>query len=230
MITVNCAAIPESLVESEFFGHEKGAFTGATQRREGRFSLADGGTIFLDEVGELNLGTQSKMLRALQEGEFAPVGGSKNQRVHVRMIAATNRDLSEAVRQGTFRTDLYYGLSVFPIPIPPLRERGDDVGLLASHFTEMYASRMKKQMAPLSPGLLDRLKNYAWPGNVRELKNVIERGVITSRYGYLNLDYALPQTEPASEQPESGFESTQKGRSLRLSRCNSSSGTISGWP
>jgi PAS domain S-box-containing protein len=214
MITVNCAAIPESLMESEFFGHEKGAFTGATQRREGRFSLADGGTIFLDEVGELNLEMQSKLLRVLQEGEFAPVGSSRNQRVDVRVIAATNRDLSKAVQQGNFRTDLYYRLSVFPISVPPLRERGDDIGLLANHFTEKYASRMGKQIAPLSPDLLDRLKHYNWPGNVRELQNVIERAVITSHHGYLNIDYALPQTGLVANKSELAIEFNQKGKVL----------------
>jgi len=214
MITVNCAAIPGSLMESEFFGHEKGAFTGATQRREGRFSLADGSTIFLDEVGELNLEMQSKLLRVLQEGEFAPVGSSRNQRVDVRVIAATNRDLSKAVQQGNFRTDLYYRLSVFPISIPPLRERGDDIDLLANHFAENYASRMSKQIAPLGHDLLKRLKNYDWPGNVRELQNVIERGVITAHYGYLNLDYALPQTGPTARKPKMTIELKQNGKVL----------------
>ncbi|MCB2217878.1 MAG: sigma 54-interacting transcriptional regulator [Desulfobulbaceae bacterium] len=198
MITVNCAAIPDTLLESEFFGHEKGAFTGATQRREGRFSLADGGTIFLDEIGELNLEMQAKLLRVLQEGEFSPVGSSRNRQVDVRVIAATNRDLLEEVRHGTFRMDLYYRLSVFPITIPPLRDRGDDIALLANGFLEKYATRLGKRIAPLSPRLLQRLRTYCWPGNVRELQNVIERGVITARHGELNLDYALPHP-PAGE-------------------------------
>jgi transcriptional regulator with GAF, ATPase, and Fis domain len=199
MITVNCAAIPESLMESEFFGHEKGAFTGATQRREGRFSLADGGTIFLDEIGELSLELQAKLLRVLQEGEFALVGSSRNIKVDVRVIAATNHNLSQAVQQATFRTDLYYRLNVFPITIPPLRMRVDDIGPLAAHFVEKYAARMAKQIAPISADLVERLKQYAWPGNVRELQNVIERGVITARHGILNLDYALPQTTDTVE-------------------------------
>ncbi len=193
MITANCAAIPDTLLESEFFGHEKGAFTGATQRREGRFSLADGGTIFLDEIGELNLEMQSKLLRVLQEGEFSPVGSSRNRQVNVRVIAATNRDLLEEVRQGTFRMDLYYRLSVFPITIPPLRVRGEDIELLAAGFLEKYAARLGKKIKPLSPTVRQRLRTYCWPGNVRELQNVIERGVITARHGELNLDYALPQ-------------------------------------
>jgi PAS domain S-box-containing protein len=201
MITVNCAAIPESLMESEFFGHEKGAFTGATQRRQGRFSLADKGTIFLDEVGELNLELQAKLLRVLQEGEFSPVGSSRTQRVDVRVIAATNRDLSQAVQRGKFRKDLYYRLSVFPVSIPPLRDRRDDIGPLADHFIKKYTSRMGKQIKPVDRDLLDRLKKYSWPGNVRELQNVIERGVITARHGYLNLDYALPQIVSEGERP-----------------------------
>jgi len=193
MITVNCAAIPASLMESEFFGHEKGAFTGATQRREGRFSLADGGTIFLDEVGELDLELQAKLLRVLQEGEVSPVGSSHTRRVDVRIIAATNRNLSQAVQRGEFRTDLYYRLSVFPINLPPLRERHGDIELLAAHFAEKYAARMGRQVQPLSPEIKACLRNYSWPGNVRELQNVIERGIITARHGQMNLDYALPE-------------------------------------
>jgi len=193
LITVNCAAIPESLMESEFFGHEKGAFTGATQRREGRFALADGGTIFLDEVGELNLELQAKLLRVLQEGEFNPVGSSQTRRTDVRVIAATNRELSTAVREGKFRTDLYYRLNVFPINLPPLRQRGDDVRLLAEHFVRKFSTRMGRAIAPLGPDCLERLKAYDWPGNVRELQNVIERGVITARQGRLNLEHALPK-------------------------------------
>ncbi|UCD78715.1 MAG: sigma 54-interacting transcriptional regulator, partial [Desulfobacterales bacterium] len=193
LITVNCAAIPETLMESEFFGHEKGAFTGATQRREGRFSLADGGTIFLDEVGELNKELQAKLLRVLQEGEFTPVGSSRTRRTDVRVIAATNRDLSKAVQEGNFRTDLFYRLNVFPINIPPLRQRGDDIRLLAEHFATRYATRMGRKIDPLGVDCIERLKAYDWPGNVRELQNVMERGVITARQGRLNLDHALPE-------------------------------------
>ena len=192
LITVNCAAIPESLMESEFFGHEKGAFTGATQRREGRFSLADGGTIFLDEVGELNKELQAKLLRVLQEGEFDPVGSSQTRRTDVRVIAATNRDLSMAVQEGKFRTDLYYRLNVFPINVPPLKQRNDDIRLLAEHFVSKFSTRMGRRIDPLSVDRIERLKAYDWPGNVRELQNVIERGVITARQGRLNLDHALP--------------------------------------
>ena len=192
LITVNCAAIPGSLMESEFFGHEKGAFTGATQRREGRFALADGGTIFLDEIGELNKELQAKLLRVLQEGEINPVGSSKTRRINVRVIAATNRDLSAAVQEGKFRTDLYYRLNVFPINLPPLRKRGDDIRLLSEHFVAQFSKRMGRKIDPFSSDLIERLKAYDWPGNVRELQNVIERGVITSRNGRLNLDHALP--------------------------------------
>jgi PAS domain S-box-containing protein len=220
LITVNCAAIPDALMESEFFGHEKGAFTGATQRREGRFGLADGGTIFLDEVGELNMELQAKLLRILQEGEFSPVGSSNTRRVDVRVIAASNRNLSAAVAEGKFRTDLYYRLNVFPIAIPPLRERGDDIGLLAAHFVEEFSSRMGRRIEPLDPGIIGRLKAYAWPGNVRELQNVIERAVITARRGRLNLDLTLPEApsapvydEPAS--PDNGRTSIRTVRQLQ---------------
>jgi len=194
MIRVNCAAIPQGLMESEFFGHEKGAFTGATQKREGRFALAHRGTIFLDEVAELPLDLQAKLLRVLQEGEFEPVGGSGTRKVDVRVIAATNRDLTSEVAAGRFRQDLYFRLSVFPLLLPPLRERGDDVILLASHFARKVSRRMGRVIDPLSPAEQARLKRYAWPGNIRELQNVVERAVITARDRQLNLDRALPET------------------------------------
>jgi transcriptional regulator with GAF, ATPase, and Fis domain len=194
LIRVNCAAIPANLIESEFFGHEKGAFTGATQRRDGRFLLADGGTLFLDEVGELPVDLQVKLLRALQEGEFEPVGGSRTIRVDVRVVAATNRDLQDAIKAGAFREDLYYRLNVFPIRAPPLRARGDrDLALLARTFTARAAHRVGRSVE-LSEDSLKRLAAYPWPGNVRELENVIERAVITSVGGRLNLDRALPET------------------------------------
>ena len=202
LVKVNCAAIPATLIESEFFGHERGAFTGATGKRDGRFTLADGGTIFLDEVGELPIDLQSKLLRVLQEGEFEPVGSSRTRRVDVRVVAATNRDLFRSVSEGKFREDLYYRLSVFPITLPPLRERGDDVVLLADEFARQFARRMGRHVDPLSPAMAARLKAYGWPGNVRELQNVIERAIITARDGQLNLDRALPATgaaEPAEK-------------------------------
>lgn len=193
LIKVNCAAIPATLIESEFFGHEQGAFTGATKRREGRFALADGGTIFLDEIGEIPLDLQVKLLRILQEGEFEPLGSSQTKKVDVRVIAATNRNLRKEVQDGKFREDLYYRLNVFPIEVPPLRERGDDVISLASAFAQKFAQRMGRTIEPLSEECIRRLKAYDWPGNVRELQNVIERAVITSRGGRLNLDRALPE-------------------------------------
>lgn len=192
-VKVNCAAIPANLIESEFFGHERGAFTGATSRREGRFALADGGTIFLDEIGELPLDLQAKLLRVLQESEFEPVGSSQTRQVDVRVIAATNRNLETAVEDKTFREDLYYRLSVFPLELPPLRERGDDVILLAEDFAQRLGRRMGRPVLPLSDRCRERLRRYSWPGNVRELQNVIERAVITSRNGYLDLERALPE-------------------------------------
>jgi PAS domain S-box-containing protein len=203
LIAVNCAAIPSTLMESELFGHEPGAFTGATKKREGRFGLADGGTIFLDEVGELPLDLQAKLLRVLQEGEFEPVGSSRTRKVNVRIIAATNRDLQRSVTAGTFRQDLYYRLNVFPLSIPPLRERGEDIVLLASAFAQRFGQRMGRRIEPLSDSDRRRLSAYAWPGNVRELQNVIERAVITAQEGRLNLDRALPEsaTARAAEPP-----------------------------
>ena len=192
-VRVNCAAVPAHLMESEFFGHEKGAFTGATQKREGRFALADGGTIFLDEIGELSTDLQAKLLRVLQEGEFEAVGSSRTRRVDVRVLAATNRRLEESVKEGKFRDDLFYRLNVFPIVVPPLRDRAEDIPLLASAFASRYAKEIGRAIEPPSAECLERLSNYNWPGNVRELQNVIERAVITSQDGRLNLARALPE-------------------------------------
>jgi two-component system response regulator HydG len=179
-VAVNCAAIPEPIMEAELFGHERGAFTGAVQRRDGRFKLADGGTIFLDEVGEMSLAVQVKLLRVLQEGEFEPLGG-KTCRVDVRVVAATNRDLEEEVKRGGFREDLYYRLNVIVVHLPPLRHRLEDVPLLAEHFLGVYAARNGKQMDGIAPDAMSRLAAYYWPGNVRELENVIERAVVLCR-------------------------------------------------
>src|SRR2546426_3643667 len=179
-VLVNCAAIPPSLIASELFGHEKGAFTGATQRRLGRFELADGGTIFLDEVGELLPETQVALLRVLQEREFERVGGAQTIRVDVRVITATNRDLGAAAANGSFRQDLFYRLNVFPIEIPPLRERQEDIFLLVQYFVHRYATRWGKNIRSIDKNTLDLLQAYPWPGNVRELQNVIERSVILS--------------------------------------------------
>jgi len=201
-IKINCAAIPATLMESELFGHEKGAFTGAAKSRHGRFALADGGTIFLDEVGELPLDLQGKLLRVLQEKEFEPIGAMRTRKVDVRVLAATNRDLLQGVRSGEFREDLYYRLNVFPIHVPPLRNRGEDIALLACVFAKRSACKLGRQIEPLSPECLQRLMAYNWPGNVRELQSVIERAVITARDGQLNLDRALPRTAESVPAPE----------------------------
>ncbi len=191
LVKVNCAAISAGLVESELFGHVKGAFTGALTHRDGRFKVADGGTIFLDEVGELPLDTQVKLLRVLQEQEFEPAGSSKTIRVDVRVIAATNRDLQESVRAGRFRADLFYRLNVFPLEVPPLRERTADIRQLAMFFLSRYSQRFGKKVTAVSDETMDRLIRYPWPGNVRELQNVIERAVIVSRGPVLDLDREL---------------------------------------
>jgi len=192
-IKINCAAIPSSLIESELFGHEQGAFTGATKKRDGRFSVANGGTIFLDEIGELPLDLQSKILRVLQEGEFEPVGSSKTIKVDVRTIAATNRNLLNEVKQGNFREDLYYRLNVFEIELPPLRDRKEDIELLAKVFIEKFSKRDRIILHPLSKDDINKLNSYNWPGNIRELQNVIERAFITSTGGNLNLSRSLPE-------------------------------------
>jgi two-component system, NtrC family, response regulator HydG len=181
LITVNCAALPETLLESELFGHERGAFTGATERRLGRFELAHGGTIFLDEIGELTPAAQTKLLRVLQSQEFERVGGSKTLKVDVRVIAATNKDLEVAVRAGQFREDLLYRLQVFPLTMPPLRDRCGDIPFLAEHFLKRYAERHRRRLRGLTPRTLDLLMRYDWPGNVRELEHTIERAVILTR-------------------------------------------------
>jgi PAS domain S-box-containing protein len=192
LVRVNCAAIPGTLMESEFFGHERGAFTGATAKREGRFALADGGTIFLDEVGELPLDLQAKLLRVLQEGEFEPLGSARTRKVNVRVIAATNRDLQTMAAEGKFREDLYYRLNVFPLRVPSLRERGPDIPLLAAAFVERFARRMGRRIDPLHPDDIRRIQNYSWPGNVRELQNVIERAIILTTRNKIELHRALP--------------------------------------
>jgi transcriptional regulator with GAF, ATPase, and Fis domain len=181
MVCVNCAALPGELIESELFGHEKGAFTGATSQRKGRFELADGGTLFLDEVGELSAQAQAKLLRILQEQAFERVGGSQVLRVNVRVVAATNRDLGAMVREGSFRADLYYRLNVFPIAIPPLRQRRSDITLLAELFVGQMARKLGRTFAGIEQSSMQQLAGYAWPGNVRELRNVIERAAILTR-------------------------------------------------
>ncbi len=179
-VAVNCAAIPETIMEAELFGYERGAFTGAIQRRDGRFKMADGGTIFLDEIGEMSPAAQVKLLRVLQEGEFESLGG-KTIQSDVRVVTATNRDLEDDVKRGVFREDLYYRLNVIVVNLPPLRQRLEDIPLLADHFLTMYAARNNKQIEGISPDALDLMTSYYWPGNVRELENVIERAVVLSR-------------------------------------------------
>ena len=176
-IKMNCAAVPETLLESELFGHEKGAFTGATERRVGRFELADGGTLLLDEIGEITLGMQAKLLRVLQESEFERVGGNKTQKVNVRVIASTNKNLRKEVEDGNFREDLYYRLNVFPIHLPPLRDRGFDKKIIASSFLEKQAKKLGRDLQ-FSPDAVDMIMEYSWPGNIREMQNVIERVAI----------------------------------------------------
>ncbi|HMD49110.1 MAG TPA: sigma 54-interacting transcriptional regulator, partial [Bryobacteraceae bacterium] len=198
-VKLNCAAIPTGLLESELFGHERGAFTGAIAQKVGRFELAHHGTLFLDEVGDIPLELQPKLLRALQEHEFERLGGTRTIKVDVRLVAATNRDLAQMIGERQFRTDLYYRLSVFPVSIPPLRERADDVPELVRYFTQKYARRMNKPVETISQQTMDALMRYSWPGNVRELENLIERAVILSRGTTLE----IPRSElrPGKEPP-----------------------------
>ena len=197
-VKVNCAALPEPVLESELFGHERGAFTGAIARRKGRFELANGGTLFLDEVGDLSMATQAKLLRVLQNREFERLGGTQTLKVNVRIIAASNRDLGHMIAQGTFRQDLYYRLNVFPIHVPPLRERRSDILLLADYFIEKYSTANNKNVLRISTPAIDMLTAYHWPGNVRELENVIERAVLLSTDGVIH-GYHLPPTLQTAE-------------------------------
>jgi transcriptional regulator with GAF, ATPase, and Fis domain len=194
LVKVNCSALPISLIESELFGHEKGSFTGATSRRIGRFELAHGGTIFLDEIGELPLDLQVKLLRVVQEGEFERLGGSTTISVDVRIIAATHRNLKEMVVKGEFREDLFYRLNVFPMTLPPLRERGGDIAIIVQAFVDRFAQKMGKQIDTIPQKVMDELSHYLWPGNVRELENIIERAVILSNNSVLKLQEKLTRT------------------------------------
>ncbi len=191
-VAVNCTALPESLLESELFGHEKGAFTGAISRRVGKFEQADGGTVFLDEIGEMSLSTQAKILRVLQEREFERVGGNELVRVNIRLISATNKKLDEEVHKGTFREDLFYRVSVFPIKLPPLRDRKEDIPLLCAHFFRRYGDREKKEITGITPEAIKVLMGYHWPGNVRELENAIERAVVIAN----TLDITIEDLPP----------------------------------
>jgi formate hydrogenlyase transcriptional activator len=185
-VTLNCAAIPLDLLERELFGHEKGAFRGAIAQRIGRFQLADKGTLFLDEVGDIPLALQPKLLRILQEQEFERLGSNRTHRVDVRVVAATNRDLTKMVKRGEFRSDLYYRLNVFPVLLPPLRERREDIPALVGHFVELFGHRIGRQIEHIPPAMMSALSSYHWPGNIRELQNLIERAVILSNNGVLH--------------------------------------------
>ena len=198
LVTVNCGAIPEELLESELFGHVRGAFTNAIQHREGRFSAADGGTIFLDEIGDMSPNLQVKLLRVLQDGSFEPVGSSKPQSVDVRVIAATNQDLEQAIEQGKFRADVFYRLNVIPIEVPPLRSRRDDISLLANHFLHRIGTEKGKLVKGFRSEALERLRGYDWPGNVRELENLIERLVVLRDGDEISVDDLPPKLQRSS--------------------------------
>ncbi|PYM41069.1 MAG: DNA-binding response regulator [Candidatus Rokuibacteriota bacterium] len=201
-VAVNCAALPETLLESELFGYEKGAFTGAAGRKEGRFELANGGTLFLDEVSDLSVVTQPKILRVLQEGEFERLGGTKTFRVDVRIVAATNQDLAQMVREKRFREDLYYRLNVITLTVPPLRERREDVRVLAQHFLRVYAAKNNRRLEGFTDEAIRRLEAYAWPGNVRELENVIERGVVLAQGALMDVTDLPPEIAGSTPLPE----------------------------
>jgi formate hydrogenlyase transcriptional activator len=217
LIRVNCASFPAGLVESELFGHERGAFTGADRAREGRFELADGGSLFLDEIGEMPLETQAKLLRVLQDGMIDRLGGKRPVRVDVRVIAATNKDLAAAVKNGTFRADLYYRLNVFPIALPPLRNRPEDIPLLARHFVEQYRVKLNRPSKDIDQNSLERLIRYTWPGNVRELENVIERAMILSHDPVLRIDdKALGSQDSSLEaSPPAGLKELERQHILQ---------------
>jgi transcriptional regulator with GAF, ATPase, and Fis domain len=231
-VSVNCAAIPRDLIASELFGHEKGAFTGATQRRLGRFELAEGGTIFLDEVGELPAETQIALLRVLQEHEFERVGGTGSIRTNVRVIAATNRDLEAAINAGMFRSDLFYRLNVFPIEIPALRERREDIPLLVEYFIDRYAKKAGKRFQAVNKKSLDLLQAYPWPGNIRELQNVIERSVIVCDTENFSVDESWLSRQPlASEtksQPELSRKLADQEKEMIEAALRESGGQVSG--
>jgi two-component system nitrogen regulation response regulator NtrX len=211
-VKLNCAAIPKDLLESELFGHERGAFTGAVQAKKGRLELADGGTLFLDEIGDLALEAQAKLLRAIETGELERVGGTRTSRVDVRLIAATNRDLSEAVKSGDFREDLYFRLNVLPIAVPPLRERRTDIGRLAAYFLAQFAAAEEKPCPHLTDDALQLLEDYHWPGNVRELRNLMERAVVLVDGETIDAPDLLPWFE---SQPDDSEDAGLKGKVAR---------------
>ncbi len=216
-IKINCAALPETLLESELFGHERGAFTGAVGRKPGRFELADGGTIFLDEIGEMTFSTQAKLLRVLQEREFEPLGSTRSVRVDIRVISASNRDLKDEVKKGNFREDLFYRLNVVPINLPPLRERKEDIPLLVDHFLHIYNEKNNRHLKGFHPRALDAMMRYSWPGNIRELENVVERAVILTMDEYVSFS-ELPESisgESASAIPTTSRAGIVPGMTIR---------------
>jgi transcriptional regulator with PAS, ATPase and Fis domain len=233
-VSVNCAALVPTLISSELFGHEKGAFTGAMQRRPGRFELANGGTIFLDEIGELPLDTQVALLRVLQEREFERVGGTQPVKIDVRVIAATNRDLEAAVANGTFRPDLYYRLNVFPIEVPPLRERQDDVLMLLEYFVDRFAQKMGKHFEKIDKRTVELFQSYPWPGNIRELQNVVERSVIVGSDGVFSVDVAWLSKDsrrvslPQQPEPAHADEDASRERQIVEGALAESRGRVSG--
>ena len=227
-VRMNCAAIPPSLIASELFGHEKGAFTGALQKRIGRFESADGGTIFLDEVGEIPHETQISLLRVLQEREFERVGGTQPIRVDVRVLAATNRDLEASIDEGRFRKDLYYRLNVFPLEVPPLRHRADDIPLLVEYLVDRYARQMGKEIRGISKRTLDLFRGYGWPGNVRELQNVIERAVILCDGETFSVDPSWLRPTPAAPGMALPDNLAQREKSLIEDTLRETAGRVSG--
>jgi len=202
LVKVNCAALPANLIESELFGHEKGAFTGAESVKRGRFDLADGSTLFLDEIGEIPVELQAKLLRVLQEGEFDRLGGSKTIKVDVRLVVATNRNLAQAVQAGEFRSDLYYRINTFPIEMPALRDRGDDIQLLTEHFVKSHAPRLGRDVSEISSEMMNQLRRYSWPGNVRELEGIVQRALISSSGPVLDLAEPLIDVTQEPDQHE----------------------------
>jgi transcriptional regulator with GAF, ATPase, and Fis domain len=219
-IKVNCAALPAALIESEMFGHEKGAFTGATAAHPGRFELADGGTLFLDEIGELAVELQAKLLRALQDGEVQRLGSTRSRKVDVRLVAATNQDLERAMAEGRFRSDLFYRLSVFPIRLPPLRDRRDDIPLLVWAFVQRRQARLGRHIESIPRATMDALQSYHWPGNVRELENVLERALILSAGPSLSVEEALGTSTNRPQVPDESFDAAARGHVRAvLERC-----------
>jgi formate hydrogenlyase transcriptional activator len=228
LVKVNCAALPATLIESELFGYEKGAFTGASARKIGRFELANEGTLLLDEIGELPLELQAKLLRVLQDGEFERVGGSKSIKVNVRIIAATNRNLKTEVQNGLFREDLWYRLSVFPISLPPLRQRKDDIPLLVNHFSNAFSKKLGKSLLSIAPGAMKALQDYSWPGNVRELANVIERAVINAEGPVLYLADKLDAAQTINSSSSNGKSLSEMEREIILQRLEETHWRIEG--